>query len=335
MSQISQILQQLAIIQEWINAVNADKKPIRDLINERFVIDPSDFILLSSGVFDYKTRISTLTEYINTKRDLTENIYPDIASMLADQVNQTPGRVQYVIDGTGDITVIPTGSSVYYEKLETNDSVLEDYRKLSILEIENLALTSDFSTFKIDDMSLTPVVSTPSGSINIQYEIIENKITAIVFDNVYSSYLSIFASTFSGLDFHLKLYDKTNKKAILTKITGLEYTDAAATHYRVLLDSTMLFTSVNVGDIVQIEISVSESSSASKVLVFGNPFSLVKNPTNVDPLKTKIIENNDIITDGWFDSTTFWPAAICINESDINNAASWNQINPIEEIPLI
>ena len=66
---------------------------------------------------------------------VVENEYADIATMLADQGNQTSTFLQYVTDASADPTV--TSGEMYYEKLASSTATLaDDYRKLSDGEIE-------------------------------------------------------------------------------------------------------------------------------------------------------------------------------------------------------
>lgn len=69
------------------------------------------------------------------------------------------------------------------------------------------------------------------------------------------------------------------------------------------------------------------------VTVFGNNFTLVKHPSNSQ--NSSVIQNNDIIIDGFRNNTTYWYKAICTNQSDINNDNSWNVIDFIDEITLV
>ena len=65
---------------------------------------------------------------------VVENEYADIATMLADQGNQTSTFLQYVTDASADPTV--TSGDMYYEYLGTTVGDLTDYRKLGADEIE-------------------------------------------------------------------------------------------------------------------------------------------------------------------------------------------------------
>jgi hypothetical protein len=79
--------------------------------------------------------------------------------------------------------------------------------------------------------------------------------------------------------------------------------------------------------------AASEKPQRPVVSVFGREFFLVKHPNNNVLLTT--IQNNDMIVDGWRNNTTYWNKAICINENSINNDASWNVIDLIEDITLV
>lgn len=69
--------------------------------------------------------------------------------------------------------------------------------------------------------------------------------------------------------------------------------------------------------------------------VFGNVFALSKHRDNNDPLNVSDLELNDMITDGYSDvNTTYWPMAMYLG-GDKDLPASWNPINPIEDLPLL
>jgi len=71
-----------------------------------------------------------------------------------------------------------------------------------------------------------------------------------------------------------------------------------------------------------------------KLTVNGNLFHLSKHPNNSDPLKSSILEINDMITDGFWDSTNYFRMAI-YKGGDINIKTNWNDIDTIEGINLI
>jgi len=61
----------------------------------------------------------------------------------------------------------------------------------------------------------------------------------------------------------------------------------------------------------------------SSIIVFGNPFSLLKHPSNNNPEFKNKIQKNDIICDGYLDNNTLWLKATCVNDTDINNPDNW------------
>lgn len=75
-------------------------------------------------------------------------------------------------------------------------------------------------------------------------------------------------------------------------------------------------------------------TGVENITVNGNLFHLSKNVNNNDPVKTGILETNDMITDGFWDSTTFWRMAVYLG-GDINVKTNWNDIDSIEDIVLI
>mgnify|MGYP003638189689 CR=1 FL=1 len=64
--------------------------------------------------------------------------------------------------------------------------------------------------------------------------------------------------------------------------------------------------------------------------ISSNKFTLKKHPNNAS-LAT--LEVNDMICDGWWSATEFWRLAVYVGGAT-TNAASWNVIDTIEEIPL-
>ena len=71
-------------------------------------------------------------------------------------------------------------------------------------------------------------------------------------------------------------------------------------------------------------------SNFSYIEISSNKFTLKKHPNNTS-LAT--LEVNDMVCDGWWSDTEFWRLAVYVGGST-TNAASWNVIDTIEEIPL-
>ena len=83
-----------------------------------------------------------------------------------------------------------------------------------------------------------------------------------------------------------------------------------------------------------IAISSDSVSSKATVIVNGNLFTLNKHTLNNDPLNLSDLEVNDMITDAYWDDTTFWLMAMYLG-GDKDVIGSWNQINPIEDLVVI
>lgn len=80
--------------------------------------------------------------------------------------------------------------------------------------------------------------------------------------------------------------------------------------------------------------AISEKATNFAIEVNGNLFILRKHPNNNDPTKIDILEQNDMIYSGWWDTTTWWPEAIYLG-GDKDTLGSWNVFNPIDGIPII
>ena len=78
----------------------------------------------------------------------------------------------------------------------------------------------------------------------------------------------------------------------------------------------------------------SEPYLEKKVVVNGNEFYFRKHPTNNNPANLFTLEVNDMIYDGWWDNTNYFGKAMYLGV-DIDIKASWNDIDPIEDITLI
>jgi len=71
------------------------------------------------------------------------------------------------------------------------------------------------------------------------------------------------------------------------------------------------------------------------VIVNGNEFHLSKNPINADPAMSETLEINDVITDGYWDDTTYLQSAM-YKGGGVNDIGSWIFVDSIEEIvPIV
>jgi len=70
------------------------------------------------------------------------------------------------------------------------------------------------------------------------------------------------------------------------------------------------------------------------VVVNSNKFFLRKHPDNNNPSNKNILETNDIIFDGYWNTTTWWPEAQYLG-GDVDTIGNWTPFNPVEELTII
>lgn len=70
------------------------------------------------------------------------------------------------------------------------------------------------------------------------------------------------------------------------------------------------------------------------VIVFGNPFTLRKNPSNNNPAMIATLEKDDIILNGFKTLDVFWTAAKYLG-GDVNDDANWAVIIDNDEISIL
>lgn len=70
----------------------------------------------------------------------------------------------------------------------------------------------------------------------------------------------------------------------------------------------------------------------TKVEVFGNWFQLIKHPLNSIPENQNTLENGDFIANGFYDDTTMWVKAQCLDVANKDQPQSWNLLDSIDEI---
>ena len=159
-----------------------------------------------------------LIEYINensggTPAELNpvENDYTDVNAMLSDQANQTTNFFQYVEDDGA-------GEEVYYEKLDTSNGVIEDYRKLAGDEVVILNNNNSYKTFKISAAAQFVTSTVGGGKIAIQYDANTDKIVSFTFNKRYSSIIQNIISLYGEFDYAVKIYSQNKRKYHLAKV---------------------------------------------------------------------------------------------------------------------
>ena len=176
-----------------------------------------------------------------------ENEYPDIPTMLGDQTKQTTGFFQYVEDD-GE------GEEAYYEKLDTSNGVIEDYRKLDSGEVVLLNNNNSFKTFKISNIETTPISAVGGGKIGVQYNPANDNVYAFTFNKRYSKIIENIVSLFGDFKYVLKVYNQNKRKYHLGKVSTF-YT--WGDYVNVVVQGTMDFSNnFEIGNKLQIEFDI-------------------------------------------------------------------------------
>jgi hypothetical protein len=122
-----------------------------------------------------------------------------IATMVADQDNQTSGNFQYVGDASADGTV--TVGYAYYEYLGTTNASLADYRKLSDSEIIGLIAV-------VREVRIGLIWFYPPNTNNPQQVTVGQEFRGFPDANSYVAGIVLDATNFD-------IYDETKAKLIL------------------------------------------------------------------------------------------------------------------------
>lgn len=144
-----------------------------------------------------------------------ENTYADILALLADQVNQTAGNFQSVIDASGDPTV--ASGYAYYEYLGTTLGTMADYRKLSEQESMDLIEKTKLSQFENDTNFISALSIRDNNNVEqfasdyIQFEgvVFDVPNKRIKFQRTYSQYKNAYVDNVNGSDTLGRLNDIT------------------------------------------------------------------------------------------------------------------------------
>lgn len=154
-----------------------------------------------------------------------ENEYPDIASMLADQANQTEKFFQFVVDASADPEV-QIGDSAYYEKLSTSTgSLTGDYRLLSDGETLIIEDANGYKVFRVDLLqdNSVPITTIRGGRIGFEYDILDDFVTGVFFNRRYSDIIENIVAENGRSDFFIRIYNRRARKYHLIKVDSFDY----------------------------------------------------------------------------------------------------------------
>lgn len=228
--------------------------------------------------------------------------YADILEMLSDQANQTPGKIQHVIDATGDITVV--SGYAYYEYLGPATASLVNYRKLTASETSLLQNNTGFTTFNTEEVA--EVISNTVGTSGISFEYSGTAITNVLFDKVFTKHLQTFTNILATKNLELVLYNRTKQKTLIATISAFNYSSVDNLYYKVSVDNTMNTTDVAPNDVIEVQIDVSSKASGNGPYLAGD----------------KIIGR-----------TAFFDGEFIIGEALVDYPASENDINVFTSYP--
>lgn len=183
--------------------------------------------------------------------------YANIPAMLADQANQTPGKVQHVIDATADITV-PSGYA-YYEFLGPATGSLANYRKLSSVEVALLENNGSFNVFVTEDVSEALAETVAASKISFQFS--GALVTKVLFNKVFTNHLKAFNTLIASKNLELVLYNKTKQKTLVATISSFQFSNGDNLYYEALIAGTMNKDDVAIDDTIEVKIDVSEKNT--------------------------------------------------------------------------
>jgi hypothetical protein len=162
-----------------------------------------------------------------------ENTYSDIASMLADQSNQTTNYFNYVVDASSDPNVL--SGDAYYEKQTLSTTTLStDYRLLSDTEVTIIQDSNSYRVFRIETIQDdgTPLTSVGGGKISFEYS--GTDVTAILFNQRYTDAIA----EFYGKDVNVRFYNRTTRKYQTEAVASTAWTTVNTDYYRAEVTGT-------------------------------------------------------------------------------------------------
>jgi hypothetical protein len=153
------------------------------------------------------------------------------AAMIADQSNQSSGKIQYVQDARSAVE-ISAGDPVYYdyyEYLGTTNGDISDYRSLDDDEISGLQNSFSWKQKRIVDIDLDANVTPADASAgNVVLVYLDTAITHIIFDSGFSKILEKARASFSTTNYALNLLNATENTNLRAIITSFEWVNSNA-----------------------------------------------------------------------------------------------------------
>lgn len=188
------------------------------------IIDKDDPTHSPEGTTKYFTWdqvVAFINKYANSS---VENVYEDIADLLANQGEQGAGNLQRVIDASADPTV-NTGQA-FYEYLGTTNVDLTDYVKLTSEQIQAMFNAVDWKIKEVRSKEIdanTDATNAVNGNVLFVTDTVN--ITHIIFDRAFTSALQKSRALSDTYLFSINIYNadkETNLKADITSFTMVD-----------------------------------------------------------------------------------------------------------------
>jgi len=146
-----------------------------------------------------------------TLNNPVENTYLDVASMIADQANQTINFFEYV-----------SGTDEYYEFLDLGNVTIDDYRLLSDQEVLTVTGNNGYKTFRLQVIQddTTPLTTISNGRIGFEYNIGTDAVTGVFFNSAYTDIIQTYVDLVGSVSYYIKIYNRDERRYDIAKVTG-------------------------------------------------------------------------------------------------------------------
>lgn len=207
-----------------------------------------------------------------------ENRYVTMVAMFADQVNQTSGFLQ-LVDDPNDLP-----NSGYYEKLDTSNGVLSDYKKLTT---EEQLIVENNNVWQVKQVLLKALSfgnysGLTQGGVYAETNGVD--IVAIIFDNDYTDILAKTVSLFGAESFAFNIYNATKNTNVRALWVSASFVDSG-NKVRIVV-SGVPTAEISQLDILHLGLPVNVSGQVSVDSVNGQTGVVVLDPDDLDDTAT-------------------------------------------------
>ena len=225
------------------------------------VTEPNEdsFLLIEDENGDKrKVRVGNVVTNPDLSTNPVENEYPDIATMLSDQSNQTESFFQFVLDDG-------TGEEAYYEKLSTSTSDISDYRKMSDDEIEVITNSNAWNLLRVEsvDENTSTLNSVGGGRVRVEYDVSDDLVTSFLFNKKYSEAIVNVVPLISVNNIYIQAYSRNTKIIEVCKVSNSE---VQGDYVRLFVEKSILSTNISLDDRLSFTFDLSEVSSGGATL---------------------------------------------------------------------